>query len=527
MVDFDNKWQKIEEWQKRLSAYRMALTLTGVDAQNAPAEGAAFRSERRAVLAGEYQRVRADDAIYEILREFDADKDNLPDEVTRRTTELLLREMNRERAVPPETTEEYVRILECSIKAWPKAKAGDDFKGFAPCLADVFEKYKEITLLESESPDSVPKLSNSAFESPDSDSDGQSLTAYDRMLRNHQEGWDSRRYDRFFDGIRKNIPPLLGRIQEIQKYETQHPDKSEAGRVPASRVCPVEVQRRILPQINEYLGFSDSWGRMSESEHPLTTPLSAGDVRFTTKFREKDFALAVLSTVHEVGHAYHAHGIDPAFDGTILANAVSAGLCESQSRICENHLGRSETFWETILPLYRDICPEQDAAAFVKQLNRVFPTAIRIEADEVTYPLHILIRYELEKEIFDGGLMIIDLEEAWNEKYRHYLGISPENAAEGVLQDMHWPWGYFGYFPTYALGSAFAAQIYAAMNRKINVPELIRGHRYPEIMAWLKENVHRYGALYSAEEIIRKATGEDFDEQYYFAYLFDKYAGMR
>ena len=547
-INIEENLKKVNDWQKLLSSYRMALTLMSVDGQDAPPEGAVFRTERRALLAGEYQKLRSSKEIYDVLTDLAAAKDRLPDEPAVRTVELLLREMDREMAVPPEEASEYQRILSASIRAWPEAKASGDFISFAPYLKEVIEKYRQITELGMYG--STPsELSPAAAGCPERRESGANRSVYDCMLERHEEGWNTARYDRFFDGIKENILPLL---QEILRRQNPSPSDSVSskmtqysgvsGAVSSADLLkgsyPVDLQREAMQKINQYLGFTDSWGRMSESEHPLTSPLCAGDVRFTTKFRDYNFALAVLSTVHETGHAYHAHGIDPAFEGTVLAYP-GAALSESQSRFCENHLCRSEAFWEVNLGIYkrafprefermRQVCcvgsfPAADVTWFLSALNAVRPGPLRLEADEVTYPIHILIRYELEKEMFDGKLQVADLEEAWNEKYRHYLGVCPGNAGEGVLQDMHWPWGYFGYFPTYALGSAYAAQFYAAAEKELDIPQLLRESRYPEIMSWLRGKIHRYGALYPADELLRRATGESFNPRYYFRYLTQKY----
>ena len=281
-------------------------------------------------------------------------------------------------------------------------------------------------------------------------------------------------------------------------------------------------------QVLQLLGVTDSWCIVTESEHPLTSFVSKGDIRFTTKYRPKDPAQAILSTVHESGHAWFGHNIDPKYDGTIIGGSISAGLHESQSRLCENHMGRSRVFWTKVYPWLKEEFGQQfnniGFDDFYKGLMRVRPSLIRTESDEVTYPIHIMIRYELEKEIFEGGLMAVDLLDAWADKYEEYLGLRPDKPSVGVLQDMHWPYAYFGYFPTYALGSAFAAQFYEAMSKDIDPEKLILEDRYTEIMAWLRDHVQKYANRYSADEVLRMATGEDFNDEYYLRHL-EKRAG--
>ena len=259
----------------------------------------------------------------------------------------------------------------------------------------------------------------------------------------------------------------------------------------------------------------------------MPTFICKGDIRFTTKFRPYDPSQAILSTVHESGHAWFGHNVDPIYEGSIIGSSISAGFHESQSRLCENHPGRSRAFWEKIWPMFKEEFSEQlkDVSfdSYYKSINTIRPGLIRTESDEVTYPLHILIRYELEKDFMEGCLKASDLEDAWSDKYQEYLGVRPEKPSEGVLQDMHWPYAYFGYFPTYALGSAMAAQFFEAIEEELDPAELIKADRYTDIMSWLREHVHKYANRYPAEEILRMATGKDFDDSCYFRHLESRY----
>ena len=491
----EERLRAFREWQERLSAYRFALTMIGLDANNGPpAQGASFRGEKKALLTGEYRRMQKDEKMFEITAALAEDK--TLDGDTAREVEIVFTQLKKDRAVPPEEYVAYEKVLDASRRDWLRAKKEKDFAGYAPLLREVVDGYRHLTSLK-----------------------GGEGSLYDRMLDDHQPGWNREKYDRFFDGVRERIVPLLREL---------------AGKQPAEDgflhlFYPAARQRKVMAQINEYLGFTADWGKMSESEHPLTTTVCRGDVRFTTKYREKDIAQAILSTVHETGHAWFGHNVDEKYEGTAIARSISAGLHESQSRLCENHLGRSLSFWKANLPKLQAEFPQElgkiSPEEFYRAVNVVRPSLIRTEADEVSYPLHILIRYELEKEMMEGRLEVSDLEEAWNAKYREYLGLTPANAAEGVLQDMHWPWAYFGYFPTYALGSAIAAQIYHRMEAELDVAELLETGRYPELMTWLGKRVQHCANRYPAEEIIRMATGEEFNPEYYFRWLEMKYRG--
>ena len=507
------KLKAFREWQDRLAAYRMALSLIGVDANaDAPSEGAAYRAGKKAILVGEYRKLQKDEEMYaltgELWRLSKKEGCQKPeDQVISRELELTYRQLQKDRSVPVEEYVAFESVLDRSRRAWPKAKREGDFSGFAPVLQAVIDSYRHIVSIQAE------------------DTEWQQIcgftpgtgSLYDLMLDDHQPGWDTVKYDRFFDGVKEHIIPLLN---EIRKKELPQ-DHFLHLRYPA------EGQRRVMQKVTDYLGVSASWGKLTESEHPLTTCICRGDIRLTTKYREHDPSLAILSTVHESGHAWYGHNIAEQYEGSMIARTISAGLHESQSRLCENHLGRSLPFWKVVFPWLQEEFPEQlegvTAEMFCRAVSIVKPSPIRTEADEVTYPLHILIRYELEKEMMEGRLLAIDLEEAWNDKYRKYLGISPENVSEGVLQDMHWPYAYFGYFPTYALGSAVAAQIFDRMEEELDVESLLLKKRYPELMYWLRDHVQYDGNLHTAGDVIRRACGGEFDASHYFRYLEKKY----
>ena len=496
---------EFDAWRRDVDALEMALSVLSVDAADkAPVLGAAYRSDRRAALVEMLQKLKNQPAIYETVCTLYEAGSRLADDDLVRELELAKQMLERERSVSPADRAAYDRVVELSGRMWLKAKAEADFKSYAPYLEPVIEGYKAMTAGMCEA-------------SPQT---GGWQRLYDRMLDLNQPGWNIARYDRFFEEIKTHVIPLLEQIMEAP------PVRDDFIRKP----FPADRQRQVMAKILEYIGFTPDWGKMGEAEHPLTTPICIGDVRFTTKYRECQPVQAVFSTIHESGHARHAHGLDPKYEGWLIGSSASAGLCESQSRFCENHLGRSLAFWEVMLPLFKEAFPVQlegiTPSMIYRAANAVKPSPVRTEADEVTYPLHILIRYELEKEMMDGDLRVKDLEEAWNEKYRKYLGITPANAAEGVLQDMHWPYAYFGYFPTYALGSAAAAQLFAAMQRDLDPAQLLKEHRYPELMAWLGRKVHRFGNRYPMEEIIRMAAGEDLSVKYYTDWLESKYRGI-
>ena len=239
---------------------------------------------------------------------------------------------------------------------------------------------------------------------------------------------------------------------------------------------------------------------------------------------------AIFSTIHEYGHALYGLQVKEAYDGTALSSGIGCAMHESQSRFMENHIGRSKAFWEVNYPKLQKHFPTQLGQVslddFMRMINVSRPSFIRTEADELTYPIHILIRYELEKEIFNGNVDYDQLETMWNDKYEEYLGIRPQHAKEGILQDMHWGAANLGYFPTYALGSAYAAQFYHQMEQDMDVEDVLRKKDFAKISGWLKENIHQYGAFKDPQQILMDVTGEEFNPNYYISYLKEKYAKL-
>ncbi|MFQ9511296.1 MAG: carboxypeptidase M32, partial [Lachnospiraceae bacterium] len=276
-----------------------------------------------------------------------------------------------------------------------------------------------------------------------------------------------------------------------------------------------------------YIGFDFKKGVIAESAHPFTTNLHNEDVRITTHYFEDNLESAIFSTIHESGHALYEMGVANELSQTPVGGGASCGMHESQSRFFENIIGRSKAFWEPIYGKLVDTFPENlanvDLDHFVKAINKVQPDYIRTEADELTYCLHIMIRYEIEKKIFEEDYPVEDLPKLWQQLYEEYLGLEPMDDAKGILQDIHWAQGSFGYFPSYALGNAFASQIYHQMSKELKVDDLLRDGKVCVIVEYLRENIHKYGASRKARRLLKDLTGEEFNPKYYIEYLKDKF----
>ncbi len=279
------------------------------------------------------------------------------------------------------------------------------------------------------------------------------------------------------------------------------------------------------------LGYDFDAGRLDETVHPFAMGITIGDVRITTKYDENDFRSAIFGTIHECGHALYEQNFDKKLEGLPVAEGTSMGIHESQSLFYEQFVGHNENFWKYNFDLLKKHSSNQfnniELEDFLRAINASKPSLIRIEADELTYPLHIMIRYEIEKELFNGNLEVKDLPRVWNEKYKEYLGVTPENDGEGVLQDVHWSGGSFGYFPSYALGYIYAAQLKIAMLKDIpNFDELLLKGEFSPILHWLTENVHKHGKMKNPLEIIQDTTGEGLNAKYLADYLEEKYSKL-
>ena len=490
------KLQKYNEWVFRKSAYNMALSMIMVDKMTvAPSGGAAYVDKRTAYLAGELFSIETDPEMIEILREMKDDPDLDGD--TKRAAQLYYSDVMKTVVIPKDEFVAAQELVSNSWNAWLEAKTKSDYSIFEPYLKKVIETKRRM------------------YELRQADMD-----IYDQMLDDFQPGMNREKYDAFFAALKERLIPLIKKVTAAKKVDDSclYLDYGKEG------------QRRYTSDLLAYLHFDKDWGYQNETEHPFTNWICENDCRTTTKYVENNVSAAILSTVHEVGHATYEHNCDDKYDGMILSEGISSGMHESQSRLFENYLGRTQAFWDYNFPLLQKQFPQQlgniTAEQFVAAINASEPSLVRTEADELTYPLHIMIRYEIERGLFDGTISTEGLDQTWNRKYKEYLGVDVPCDREGILQDVHWADGSFGYFPTYALGSAFAAQFTRKMREEIDVDEALRTGRFDIPVAWLKEHIHQYGCRYDAEDIMRMATGEDFNVGYYLDYLEEKYSAL-
>lgn len=488
--------KKYEEWVFKMSAYRMAIGIISVDKMTvAPVNGAHYRDERTAYLAGELFSVQTDPSMVEVLKGLI--NDPTVDGDSKKACEKYLEDSSHILCIPKDEFVAFEKFGNDSYDAWLEAKKKNDYSIFEPYLTKMIGEVKK------------------QYEYRKKD-----INLYDQMLDDFEPGMNQEKYDIFFNKIKEEVLPLIQKVKEAPQIDESF----------LQQKFDVETQKKFMDELLKYLHFDPEWGYQNETEHPFTDWTCENDCRVTTKYLEDNVISAVLSTVHEVGHAYYEHDVDPKYDGMILSDGISSGMHESQSRLCENYLGRTKAFWEYNYPVLQKHFPEQlgnvSLDSFVNALNVAKPTLVRTEADELTYPIHILIRYEIEKGLFNGTISTKNLDQTWDDMYEKYLGVRATKASEGILQDVHWSSGSFGYFPTYALGSAFAAQFVNTMRKQIDVDSLLKNNHYDQVIAWLKENIHKYGCRYEADEVLNKATGESFNPDYYIAYLKEKYTKL-
>ncbi|MBR0473540.1 MAG: carboxypeptidase M32 [Erysipelotrichaceae bacterium] len=489
-------WKKYEAEMFKISAYKLALSTVEFDAETiAPVKGDAYRNPRVSYLYGEMFSLQTAPEFIELLEELSTREDLSFEQA--RTIKWQLKDLEAIRYVPKNLYVEYSQLALESSQAWEKAKNNDDYKMFEPYLLRIIEMSKKL------------------LEYRHSDAEG-----YNVYLGDYEPGMTIEKYDEFFDLIKKELVPLIKEISSKEKIRNDF----------VYRNYPAEIQRKMMNKILEYMNFDLEAGLISETEHPFTNSISKGDNRITTHYYENNLLSSIFSVVHEAGHATYNYQVSDELAETYLFDNMSSGMHESQSRLMENYLARRSSFWDNLFPYMKELFPEQlndvSQSDFIKAANATECSLIRTEADELTYPLHILIRYEIEKGIFDGTVDVNDLENIWNDKYEEYLGVRPQKASEGILQDVHWSGGSFGYFPTYALGSGYAAQFVRAMSRDINIDECMRNNEFIKIKEWLKEHIHKYGGLNTPLEQIKIATGEDFNPRYYIGYLKNKYSRL-
>lgn len=462
-----------------------------------PKAGGEYRADQTSYVAGLVHQKQTAPEIGEWLEELvtsplAAD----PHSVTGANIHHLKRDYDKKTRLPQSLVEQLARACTVGQQVWVEARAADNFKKFQPNLEEVISLKRE-------------EAASLGFES----------TPYDPLLDDYEPGETTENVARVLSELRDALVPLVQAIAD----SSQRPDASLL-----ARSYPTDAQESFGTAAAKTIGFDFDAGRLDVTAHPFCTGLGPGDVRITTRYDEHAFSDAFFGILHEAGHGLYDQGLPRDQYGLPAGEDVSLGIHESQSRMWENQVGRSLAFWEYFYPQAKAAFPESlgdvEMSAFYGAINDVRPSLIRVEADEVTYNLHILIRFELEQALIEDRLQVADLPGAWNEKYEHYLGIKPSSDADGVLQDVHWSAGLFGYFPTYALGNLYAAQFFRQAKQDLGeLDGYFRQGNFAPLLDWLRQHIHSYGRRFSPAELVERITGSALQHEALMSQLSEKY----
>ncbi len=462
-----------------------------------PRGGVEHRSEQLALLAGLLHDRSTDPRIGELLDAIEGSRLVAdPESPAAVNVREIRRAYERERKLPRRLVAEWARVTALAQQAWADAREAGDFERFRPWLDRVLELARE-----------------------EAEAVGYAQVPYDALLEDYEPGATTATIAALFAELRRELVALLERLD---------PPPRRPRRGVLQREFPVDRQRIFGETVAAAIGFDFERGRLDTSLHPFCTALGPADCRITARFGPREFAAGFFAVLHEVGHALYEQGLEPEHYGTPMGETASLGLHESQSRLWENLVGRSRSFWQHFFPRAREMFHEALRGvrldAFVAALNQVTPSCVRVEADEVTYNLHILIRFELEQALLAGDLSTRDLPDAWREAYRCTLGVTPANDVEGCLQDGHWSEGLVGYFPTYTLGNLYAAQLFGAAQAALgDLDAQFAAGDFAPLLGWLREHVHRHGQRFRPAELLERATGARPDWRPLVALLRAKY----
>lgn len=492
-MELDTLICRLEELQKKLFAFGAASSSLYLDAVTvAPRDTAEGRGVALSILAGETHKLMTAPETKELLESLKEKKTEL-DPVHARELELLCRSYDQISRIPIDEYMAYTTLVNEAEDVWHRAKETSDFALFQPCLEKLVAYNRKFA---------------GYYDS--------TKAPYDALLNEYERGLTMEKLDQFFDTLRSRIAPLVKEIQDVPQMEDSFLFKT----------YPAELQRKLSDYLMEIMGLDRGHCGIGETEHPFTLAFTSQDVRITTNYQEQSLASSMYSVIHEGGHALYCRGVDPSFDYTVLTDGTSMGVHESQSRFYENLIGRSRPFVHAIFPKLRELFPQQlegvTEEGFYLAVNKAQPSLIRTEADELTYSLHVMVRYEIEKQLIGGTLEVKDVPETWNRLYKEYLGVDVPSDAEGCLQDSHWSGGSFGYFPSYALGSAYGAQMLQAMEKEIDVWGPVAQGDLSKVTAWLREHVHKYGRFLEPAEVVEKSAGT-FDPTVFTDYLEKKF----
>jgi carboxypeptidase Taq len=497
-IDLQAKLDEFKQFVRKMRYYEEAVGLMYWDLRTgAPKKGIPIRSEVVGELSTEVFRMSTSPQMGAYLEFFTQPEhfDKL-DTISRKMVSECKKDYDRSIKIPAEKYQAYVVLTSQAESIWEEAREKSDFAMFQPYLEKIVATNIEFVELW-----------------------GYEGNRYNTLLDMYEPGITVEKLDQVFGALRERAVPLL---QAIQASPNQ-PDRSFL-----EQQFDKEKQKEFSLFILKQMHYDFEAGRLDETVHPFATGLNPGDVRITTRYILNEVTASLFGTIHEGGHALYEQNISQDLIGTNLCSGTSLGIHESQSRFWENVVGRSREFWSRyyndLQARYPGQLNEVKEEDFYRAINHIHPSLIRVEADELTYNLHIMVRYEIEKELINGTIEVSELPAVWNAKYKEYLGIVPPNDAQGVLQDVHWAGGAFGYFPSYSLGNMYAAQITNTMKKQLpNFDALIAEGNLEPIKTYLSDKIYQYGKLLTPTEVIVQVTGEELNPEYLMNYLEEKY----
>lgn len=460
---------------------------------NLPPQAAEYRSEVIGYLSDNIYSLKVSDELKDSADYLESCEDN--DEITKAMIKKAQREYLKLKSVPQKLYSDFAEHNLKSEVIWQEARKKNDYNMFKEYLKRQFDFKKEFS-------------SCWGFEH----------NIMNGLMDETEPGMTTEKVDKIFEDLKSFICPFL---DEIKNSKIQYSKKAIYGQY------PIEKQRSFCKNMIKKVGYNLNAGRLDESAHPYTHVNNPNDVRITTRYFENDFTNAAISTMHELGHAVYWQNFSEKLVGTTLAASVSCGMDEGEARFFENIIGKSKSFWKYFLPIaktYFSALDDMSVGKLYNCINSIHVNPVRLNADELTYNLHIIMRYEIEKMIFNGDVSYDDLPELWNSKCEDYFGVRPLNDSEGILQDMLWGSGYIGYFQNYVIGNFYDGHLLNKIKKDIpDMYEQIEVGNFKEILSWQIKNVYQYGAIYEPSELLMKITGEELSAEYYIEYLRDKF----
>ena len=483
--------------QKELSTLGGIAALLGWDQMTyMPMMGAAARSEQSAFISRIAHEKIVNDGFWNHIQNLSKNIEALSIK-DRAVVKRLEKDVEKSRKIPSDFVERISKTTTIAYQAWEKARGNNNFKVFAPHLEKIVELEKEYCgYINLPGP------------------------RYNTLLDDYEEGMTVDVLRKEFSFLKTSLVEIIEKIKNSETFKNQEKINIKLDQDKQKKISQILFEKMLLPKEK---------ARIDVSTHPFTTSMGDDDVRITTNYGRDSPLFSFFSTVHEAGHAlYELNMPKDEYKDTVISDSPSLGLHESQSRFWENMIARRKSFWEHFYPIFQNTSPETfndiGLERWYKIVNQVKPSLIRVEADELTYCLHVILRFELEADMMDDKIQVSDLPNLWNEKMNEMLGVVPQNDVEGVLQDMHWSGGSIGYFPTYAIGSIYSSQIFKKISDvNQNLENEIEQGNFANILNWLKENIHKHGRLMTANEIIKNACGEGLNSKVFVDYLKDKY----